>query len=530
MKKSRTSKLFGQIMEFPGIQLRNRILNLILISISICFLSGCTATPHKSASSYNFSTLSRGADEGGGSLPPMGLRPINQLTNPIGFQEGNIQKINDSVENTFYTGILQNLVNYNRGILAELAVFYYNPIKDFSVAFYPPKNKKSVSPIFTAWGASPVNELVHPQGFKYQSFVTHEYSWDGYQYACILKNLSAKRGNYPLIYSSPAAKGVVQSDFPMTFNSPVESFIQYFQNKNNFMKAALGRAEKYRPLMSSIFRKNEIPEDLVYLSLIESGFNTHAYSSAGACGPWQLMKGTAQRYGLRVDRWVDERRDPEKSTQAAVKYLKNLYTMFGDWYLALTAYNAGEGKVAAAVQKYNSTDLWYLREKTYFKQESCDFVPKLLAAIAIGKQPGQYGFAEPESSATTPPLNKVNIPFSTDLKKIAAMSEISLDELKRYNPELCSTRTPPDKKGYWIKIPASKEEIFAKNFSQNKNQLKKTSATSATVSGKHRVKRGESLGTIAKKYDTTVKQLMKLNGIKNPRALQPGKTLRVPTS
>jgi len=523
-------------MNILSIIFKNRIATLIFFGIFFCFLGyfmGCATSSNQSGSSYSFPSFSRGGNEGGGPPPSMLLRPIDQLTYPVGFQYGSVWKINDPLENTHFNGILVNLANFNRGFLAELAVFSYNPIKDFSVAFYPPKNKKSASPIFTTWGIAAIRELIHPQGFKYQSFVTHEYSWDGYQYACILKNLYTKRGDYPLIYNAPAEKGVIRSDFPLTYNSPVASFIQYFQNKENFMKAALGRAEKYRPLMASIFREHEIPEDLVYLSLIESGFNPHAYSPAGACGPWQLMKGTARRYGLRVDKWVDERRDPEKSTRAAVKYLKNLYAMFGDWYLALTAYNAGEGKVAKAIQRYNSTDLWHLREQTYLKQESCDFVPKLLAAITIGKQPGQYGFAQYDCSVSTPPLTKVNIPFSTDLKRIASMSEISLEELKRYNPELCSNRTPPDRGGYWIKIPSSKEEIFAKNFSQNKNQLKKSApaSTVAASSGeKHRVKSGESLSTIARKYHTNVNQLMKLNGIKNPRTLRPGQTLRIPAS
>jgi len=506
----------------PGTRLRNKILSLILISIIFCFfgfLTGCGATPHKSASPYNPPYSPRAAEpfETTGPPPAMTLQPMEHLINSIGFQQGNIQKINNPAENNHYAGILRNLANYNGDFLTELSVFYYNPINFFALSLYPQKNNKSTTLIFTTWNFTYIGQLVRPQGFKYQNFLAHEYSWDGYQYACILKNL----------YN----KGMIQGDFPLIYNSPVKTFIQYFQNKENFMKTALGRAETYRPLMTSIFRENEIPEDLVYLSLIESGFNPHAYSPAGACGPWQLMKGTARRYGLRVDKWVDERRDPEKSTQAAVKYLKDLYAMFGDWYLALTAYNAGEGKVAAAVQKYNSTDLWYLREKTYLKQESCDFVPKLLAAITIGKQPGEYGFNELNSSDPTPPLTKVHIPFSSDLKMIAAMAEISLSALKRYNPELCSTRTPPDKKGYWIKIPNSKEAIFAKNFAQNKDKLKKSSApVTVAVSGKHRVKPGETLSSIAEKYNTTTKALMKLNGIKNPHTLRAGQTLRIPTS
>jgi membrane-bound lytic murein transglycosylase D len=254
----------------------------------------------------------------------------------------------------------------------------------------------------------------------------------------------------------------------------------------------------------------------VYLSLIESGFNPHAHSPAGAAGPWQLMKGTAQRYGLRVDQWVDERRDPEKSTRAAVKYLKNLYAMFGDWYLALTAYNAGEGKVAEAIQRYKSTDLWHLREQTYLKQESRDFVPKLLAVMTIGKKPGEYGFAEYYSSASAPHLTKVHIPFSAELKTVAALAEISLPDLKRYNPELCSTRTPPYKAGYWINLPESKEEIFAKNFAQNKDKLKKSSAVSTTkVRDKHRVKSSHKTKARVKKAGS-------------PRKPQAGKTAPKP--
>jgi LysM repeat protein len=513
------SKLFGQIMIVPRKKLRNRILNLILITINICFflfLIGCASISNKSASPANlhYPPVTE-TFAGSGPPPTITLHPMDQLADPIGFQHGNIQQINNPSENNHYVGILRNLVNYNGGFLAELSVFYYNPINNFDLSLYFKKTNKSITLNYTTWNYPGIQQLVRPQGFKYRKFLAHEYSWDGYQYASILKNLHSKTV-------------VIQGDFPLIYNSPVETFIQYFQNKENFMKAALGRAETYRPLMTSIFREHEIPEDLVYLSLIESGFNTHAYSSAGACGPWQLMKGTAKRYGLRVDKWVDERRDPEKSTLAAVKYLKNLYAMFGDWYLALTAYNAGEGKVAAAIQRYNSTDLWYLREKTYFKQESSDFVPKLLAAITIGKKPGEYGFAELESSgAPMPSLTKVHIPFSADLKMIAATAEISLFELKRYNPELCSTRTPPDRGGYWIKIPESKREMFTKNFSKNKDKLKKTTVT---VSEKHRVKPGESLGSIAKKYHITVNQLMKLNKIKNPRALRPGQTLRIPSS
>ena len=288
------------------------------------------------------------------------------------------------------------------------------------------------------------------------------------------------------------------------------------------MRSSLARAEEYLPLMTSIFRENAIPEELAYLSLIESGFNPHAYSPAGACGPWQLMKATARRYGLKVDAWVDERRDPEKSTRAAGRYLKDLYGMFGDWYLAVAAYNAGEGKVAEAIRRYNTTDLWDLREKSYLKLETREFVPKLLAAIMIGKQPEEHGFfpQEPQDPVL---LTNVHIPKSMDLKVIAEMAEISLSELKGYNPELRSWCTPPNKDGYWIKIPESQKEVFAKRFSQNKEKV----MASHTVH-EHRIRPGETLYKIARQYNTNVSHIQEINGIKNPRLIHPGQVILVP--
>ena len=434
-------------------------------------LSGCATTPKPE--SYYDSSGPQSAEENltlKGYSSTKKFIPVDQLIFSLGVQHYNILNIHNPLQSYHYWGIFYN--SGNTTIATDFPLFYYNPIKNF---------------------------------------IANEYSWEGYQSAGIPSNLY---GN-----------GVIQEDFSLINNSRVEAFIQYFQNKEDFMKAALGRAEEYRPLMTSIFKENELPEDLVYLSLIESGFNPHAYSRAGAYGPWQLMKATARRYGLRVDSWVDERRDPEKSTQAAVRYLKHLYSRFGDWSLALTAYNAGEGKVAAAIERYNSTDIWYLREKAYLKRESCDFVPKLLAAITIGKNPGEYGFDELEFSDPRLLLTKVHIPYSIELKSIAAMADISLSELKRYNPELRSWCTPPGRGGYWVKIPESKEENFAKNFSKNKEKLEKLQAGQ-----KHRITPGETLTAIARQYTTSVNQLIQLNGITNPRRLRPGQTLRIPTS
>lgn len=317
----------------------------------------------------------------------------------------------------------------------------------------------------------------------------------------------------------------IESDFPMVCNDTVKEFICYFKDKEHFMKHSLARGEQYLPMMKSIFKENDLPEDLAYLSLVESGFNPHAFSRAGASGPWQFIKGTARRYGLQVNQYVDERNDPEKSTRAAVRYLKDLYSMFGDWYLAVTAYNAGERNVAEAVRRCNTDDFWKLQRISHLKAESREFVPKLLAAITIGKQPEEYGFDGLE--VRIPHLTKVHIPYSATLRSIAEAAEISITQLKAYNPELRNYCTPPNKNGYWIKIPVGKKEVFEQNFPKKAH---KAVASATGAFREHRIKQGETLSHIARQYRTDVRRIQELNGIKNPRALSPGRVIRIPLS
>jgi len=498
-------------MKQRAVAYRNTL--IIIIYYFFGFLIGCASISPRS-DSHRVAPSLPPSKEGiyYGTSAKENFLPLDKLISPVGFQAQEIIGICNPSPDYYYLRILYNLSVREENLSMELFTFSYHPIKKFAPYFYPKDFDKEAVSMSFEWEITFLKQLVDPHGFSYQKFIAHGYSWEGYQYACILRNIYRK--------------GIEQNGFPLVYNHLVEGFIQYFQNKENFMRAALGRAEKYRPLIMPILRENELPEDLIYLSLIESGVNPHAYSPAGACGPWQLMKSTARRYGLRVDQWVDERRDPEKSTQAAVRYLKDLYNMFGDWYLALTAYNAGERKVAEAIQKYNSTDLWYLRERPYLKPESCDFVPKLLAAITIGKQPEEYGFNELSFSETLPPLTKIHIPYSVPLNTLASLAGISLSDFKKYNPALRSFSTPPD--GYWIKLPESQEEIFIKNFSQQKENLRKSAV--ASPGREHRVKPGETLGTIAQKYHTTINQLIKINGIKNPHSLRPGQILKIPPS
>lgn len=355
----------------------------------------------------------------------------------------------------------------------------------------------------------------------------HSSSYLPYLY-CLSSNRSLEDCmQYAKTYHHVSRPAGAQPDFPVFSNDTVKGFIQFFVNdKRDFTTNALIRSGLYLPRMRQIFREHGLPEDLVYLSFIESGFNPYAYSPAGACGQWQFMKATGERYGLRINSWVDERRDLEKSTRAAAKYLKDLYAMFNDWNLAVASYNAGEQKVLNATKLYQTNDFWKLREQCYLKQETCDFVPKLMAAISIAKNPEGYGlgtikYAKPAA------LTTVNILNSTDLAFIAKLAGISVAELKQYNPELRKGCTPVQKGGYAVKIPESNKTIFAQSFEQYKANPVVTAQ--ATVH-KHRVKAGETLYEIARRYKTNVAHIQKVNKIRNPKLIHPGSEIIIPVS
>src|SRR4030043_1198238 len=282
-------------------------------------------------------------------------------------------------------------------------------------------------------------------------------------------------------------------DIPIVMNGKVEQFIQYFQtNIREKFVIWLSRSEKYIPFMRNLLKEHGLPEDLVYLSLIESGFNPYAYSRAKAVGLWQFISMTGKRYGLKVNWWVDERRDPEKSTIAAAKYLKDLYEMFSCWYLAAAGYNAGEYKIIKAIKRYQTEDFWKLTQHRYLKRETKDYVPLMIAAALVAKDPEKYGFIAAEYQE---PLRyeEVKVPELTDLSLIAKACEISLDEIKDLNPELRRGVTPPNETEYEIKIPFGKKDLFLKNFEALQPLEKFQFKT-------HPVKKGETLKGIATLY------------------------------
>ncbi len=310
-------------------------------------------------------------------------------------------------------------------------------------------------------------------------------------------------------------------DIPIVINAKVEQFIQYFQTtaKNNFSNW-LARSEKYIPFMRGHLKENGLPEDLVYMALIESGFNPYAYSRSKASGPWQFIYLTGKRYGLKVNWWVDERRDPEKSTIAAAKYLKDLYDMFECWYLAAASYNAGERKIANAMKRYRTEDFWELSKYRYLKQETKDYVPQMIAAALIAKDPEKYGFTGIEYQE---PLRyeKVRAPELTDLLLIAKACETSVEEVKDLNPELLRWCTPPNSPDYEIKIPFGKKELFLKNFETLQPIGKVQFRT-------HSVKKGESVQRIARLYRVDLEPMLEINRLNKTSRLSSGMELLIP--
>jgi len=312
-------------------------------------------------------------------------------------------------------------------------------------------------------------------------------------------------------------------DIPIVINGKVEQYIRYFQTtiRHKFV-TWLGRSEKYIPFMKNVLKEHGLPEDLVYMSLIESGFNPYAYSRAKAVGLWQFMAFTGKRYGLRVNWWVDERRDPEKSTIAAARYLRDLYEMFACWYLAAAGYNAGEYKIINAIKRYRTEDFWKLTNYRYLKRETKDYVPLMIAAALVAKDPEKYGFTDVEYEE---PLRyeKVKVPPLTDLSLIAEACEISLEEIKDLNPEIRRGVTPPNETEYEIKIPYGKKDLFLENFEAMQPLEKFQFKT-------HLAKKGETLKGIANTYRVDLEPLFEINHLNKTSLVSKGTILLIPIS
>ncbi|MYF25099.1 MAG: LysM peptidoglycan-binding domain-containing protein [Nitrospira sp. SB0672_bin_25] len=310
-------------------------------------------------------------------------------------------------------------------------------------------------------------------------------------------------------------------DIPVIVNPAVERNIHYFQNViHDRFQEWLTRFYAYRPLVEEIFVEVGLPKELIYLSLVESGFNPRAYSRARASGPWQFIKSTGRLYGLSVNWYVDERRDPIKSTVAAAVHLRDLYDTFGSWPLALAAYNAGAGKISRAIQKTGTRDFWRIARTRYIRRETRQYVPRFMAAMIIATRPSLFGFHA--HSQTVHQYDEIRMDESIHLRSVAKETGISFDELRRLNPELRRSVTPPGREGYYLKVPVGTSE----SVEQAKSRMKTWTQPAPPARTWYRVRRGDSLSVIAHRFGTSVRQLRNLNDLSGS-LIRVGQRLRV---
>ena len=304
---------------------------------------------------------------------------------------------------------------------------------------------------------------------------------------------------------------------PLILNSRVNRMINLFKDrKHKDFQIWLDRYSFYASTIRPILASYGLPEELIYLAMIESGLNTKAYSYAHAVGPWQFIAGTGRRYDLKRDWWVDERRDVVKSTHAAAKYLKDLHDEFDDWYLAMASYNTGEARVRRTIRREGHRDYWRM---ITLPRQTRNYVATVLAAAIICREPESYGFKIKE--LTDWEYEVIDIDRSLDLDKLAKALRVNYQDLKTYNPELRQGVTPPSKKPYPLKVPLGKGASHA------------TAVASIPTSDKidyqvHYVRRGETLSVIARKYNVSLTKLVQANRIKNQNRLSVGQKLVIP--
>jgi len=301
-------------------------------------------------------------------------------------------------------------------------------------------------------------------------------------------------------------------------NADVYRYIEFFTgNGRSTFERWLKRSGRYMNLFRAILQKEGLPPDLAHLVFVESGFNLNARSVSAAVGPWQFLRGTARLFGLDVNQWVDERKDPEKSSVAAARYLKHLYAIFGDWPLALASYNAGEGTVLRAIKRQGTTNYWDLK----LPRQTEDYVPQFMAVLAISREPGKYGFDEIELDDPME-FDEVALKGAVDLRSLASLAECSVDELKALNPAVVRHAVPGKGGVTTIRVPRGKGEILTRKITDGA----KLPVVDLTV--RHRVRRGETLRSIAGKYGVSAQRLARANGIGKKHPLRVGAQLTVP--
>lgn len=305
-------------------------------------------------------------------------------------------------------------------------------------------------------------------------------------------------------------------DVPIEWNSRVENSLVYLQTvARDAFATYLERSGRYMHIVERILAEHDLPHDLVYLPLIESGFNPHAYSYARAVGMWQFISATGRTYGLDHNWWYDQRRDFEKSTAAAARHLKDLYNEFGSWNLALAAYNGGAGRVRREIRKRKTKDFWSLR----LHKQTMNYVPLFMAATIIAKQPEKYGFYPNYESPLD--FDRVEVSKCISFKNISARTGIAVSDLELLNPEIRRGVTPPDIKNYSLRVPKGYDERFIAVHDEIPSEK-----TTNWVN--HRIRRGETVSTIARRYGVSIASIVQANNLGRRKRIYAGKTLMIP--
>ena len=281
-------------------------------------------------------------------------------------------------------------------------------------------------------------------------------------------------------------------DIPVTWNKQTAMWVKFFTGRGrvHFMNYTQ-RAGRYAPVLSKIMADNGLPRDLIYLAMAESGFQNHARSWAKAVGPWQFMPATGKKFGLNIDWYVDERRDPLKATIAAANYLKTLHGLFGSWELAAAGYNAGEGKVGRAIRMYRTHDFWQMSKGRYLRPETKNYVPKIMALAIIGKNLDVFGFHEIEFERALD-YEEIMVKGNADLYELAEVLQLDFEEVKRYNPEIVRWQIPPYVESYPLRVPVGAKEAWEKH--DDKDSVVADNFKTYGTSG------NQSLNQISKKF------------------------------
>lgn len=338
-----------------------------------------------------------------------------------------------------------------------------------------------------------------------------------------------QRRNLAVSLPSKSVSPEPLSRVPMVMNPQVKKWMRYFQGRGKgLMTRYLQRSARYVPMMKEILRSHGLPEELVYIALIESGFTSRAYSPMGAVGYWQFMRGTAKDFGLKVDRNVDERRDPVKSTHAAARYLKGVYNVFGSWYLAIASYNVGHNKLKGVVMRNHTRDFWELVRRKKLPSETLNYVPKFLAAWLIAEQPKKYGFNDVKFQDPIV-FDEILTKKPLSLSKLSRNMRVSLAEMRRLNPAIKGDLIPLGHRSRtMVRVPKGQKTHAYRKLAKSVYKAPRHIPQSSRGVSTHRVRAGDTLTGIARKYRTSLTALRQVNRLGRKSIIRIGSVLKIP--